>query len=373
MSDKKDINISHSTRTIDQLYNSAVTHIDAARQSVQRTINIQMIKAYWLIGQDIVLNEQSGEERAEYGKSVLKLLSNKLQQKYKRGFGIDTLEQARKFYIIYQEVAEEGKSDAARRKLEPPSFNGNLSWTHYRALMRVKRSDARSFYEKEATQNCWSSRELERQIGSLLFERLSRTKNQQEILKLSQEGQEIDNPEDAIKEPLILEFLGLPESHKLIESKVEDALITNLQKFLLELGKGFSFIARQKRLSLDNDHYYADLVFYHVILKCYVIIDIKTHRLEHADLGQMQLYVNYFDMEVKRPDDNPTIGLVLCTEKRDEMAKYMLGEKGKQIFASTYQFHLPTEEELAKELKREIKEIKHELGEKSDEESEENK
>jgi len=187
------------------------------------------------------------------------------------------------------------------------------------------------------------------------------SKDKSEVLQLAYEGQEINKPEDAIKEPLVLEFLGLPESHRLIESKVEEALINNLQTFLLELGKGFAFIARQKRLSLDNDHYYADLVFYHIILKCYVVIDIKTHRLTHADLGQIQLYVNYFDEEIKQQEDNPTIGLVLCTEKRDEMAKYMLGEKAKQIFASTYQFHLPTEKELEKELKREIKVIKHEL------------
>lgn len=179
--------------------------------------------------------------------------------------------------------------------------------------------------------------------------------------KTCYEGQEINTPEDAIKEPLILEFLGLPETHKLVESNIEEALINNLQHFLLELGKGFSFVARQKRLSLDNDHYYADLVFYHVILKCYVIIDIKTHKLTHADLGQMQLYVNYFDLAIKQESDNPTIGLVLCTEKRDEMAKYMLGEKAKQIFSGTYQFHLPTVEELEKELKREINAIKHQF------------
>ncbi len=227
--------------------------------------------------------------------------------------------------------------------------------------MRLKHLEARQFYEQEVRQNCWSARELERQIGSLLFDRLAMSKDKEGLLQLVHKGQEINKPEDAIKEPLILEFLGLPESHKLVESKVEEALINNLQHFLLELGKGFSFVARQKRLSLDSDHYYADLVFYHVILKCYVILDLKTRPLTHADLGQMQLYVNYFDMEIKQVSDNPTVGLVLCTEKRDEMARYMLGEKAKQIFSSTYQFHLPTEKELEKELKREIKAIKHDL------------
>ena len=178
-------------------------------------------------------------------------------------------------------------------------------------------------------------------------------------MKLACQGQEISHPEDVIKEPLVLEFLGLPESHQLVESKLEESLITNLQQFLLELGKGFAFVGRQKRLTLDGEHYYADLVFYHVVLKCYVVIDLKTKKLTHADLGQILLYVNYFDQEVKTDNDNPTIGLILCTKKNDAMVKYMLGDKAKQIFAKRYQFHLPTEEELEAELKREIKEIKY--------------
>lgn len=186
---------------------------------------------------------------------------------------------------------------------------------------------------------------------------MSRSRDKEGLLKLSCKGQEINTPEDAIKEPVVLEFLGIPETHKLVESQLEEALINNLQSFLLELGRGFAFLARQKRLTLEGDHFYADLVFYHIILKCYCIIDIKTHELTHADLGQMQLYVNYFDREVKKADDNPTIGLVLCTGKNNTMVKYMLGEKTKQIFASKYQFHLPTEEELTEELKREVKNI----------------
>lgn len=345
--------------SIDKLFNRASKHIDDARHTIQRSVNVEMIKAYWLIGQDIIETQQLGVARAEYGKSLLKQLSVKLQKKYKRGFGVDTLEQARKFYLVYQGNSLSEKSDALRRKLTLPSFDRNLSWTHYRALMRIHSYESREFYENEAAQNCWSARELERQIGSRLYERLTMSGDKSEVLKIACKGQEINKPEDVIKEPLVLEFLGLPESHYLVESKVEQALISNLQTFLLELGKGFAFVARQKRLSLDNDHYYADLVFYHVILKCYVVIDIKTRRLTHADLGQIQLYTNYFDEAIKQQDDNPTIGLVLCTGKRDEMAKYMLGEKAKQIFASTYQFHLPTEEELAKELKKEIKAMPH--------------
>ena len=281
---------------IDSLCHRVSEHIEQARQQVQRTIDTEMVKAYWLIGQEIVQEEQYGKERSAYGKAVLKNLSDRLQKQYKRGFGVDTLEQARKFYLIYQEVT---KSDALRRKSAPtPNLSPNLSWTHYRALIRVKRPEARQFYEIEALKNHWSSRELERQIGSLLFDRLAKSKDKEGLMKLVHKGQEVSNAEDAIKDPMVLEFLGLPESHQLIESKLEIALINNLQNFLLELGKGFAFVARQKRLTFDSNHFYADLVFYHVILKCYVIVDLKTHPLTHADLGQMLLYVNYFDVDL---------------------------------------------------------------------------
>jgi len=350
---------------MDTLYNKASKHIDTARQAVQNTINIEMIKAYWRIGRDIVQEQQEGTERAKYGKAVLKALSVKLQLHYKRGFSVDVLEKARKFYLIYQMDTASQKSATLSRKSDEPPLIPNLAWSHYVELLSVTRDEARQFYALEASQNKWTVRELRRQMDSFLYDRLAKAKDKELVLQLAHKGQEINKPADAIKEPLVLEFLGVPEPHKLSETNLESALISNLQSFLLELGKGFAFIARQKRLSFDNSHYYADLVFYHVILKCYVIIDIKTHELTHADLGQMQLYVNYFDMEIKQGSDNPTVGLVLCTKKRDEMAKYMLGDKAKQIFASTYQFHLPTEDELAKELKREIKAIKHDLAQES--------
>lgn len=343
---------------VEALYTRVSEHIERARQSVQRSVDTEMVKAYWCIGRDIVEEEQSGEGRGQYGKAILEKLSKKLQLKYRRGFGVDTLEQTRKFYITYQLDCSNQISDALRRKSETPVFNPNLSWTHYRELMRITRLEARKFYEIEAAKNNWSSRELQRQIASLLFERLSKTKDKEGLLKLACQGQEITDPFDAIKEPFVLEFLGLPELHQLIESKLEDALINNLQQFLLELGKGFAFVARQKRLTLDGDHFYADLVFYHVILKCYIIIDIKTKKLSHADLGQMQLYVNYFDEEIIKPDDNPTLGLILCTQKNEAVVKYTLGEKAKKIFTSRYQFHLPTEAELEAELKRELKKLK---------------
>lgn len=349
------------TNRIDSLCHRVSGHIDQARKHVQRTIDTEMVKAYWLIGREIVQEEQYGKERSEYGKAVLKKLSQRLQKQYKRGFSVDTLEQARKFYLTYQEVK---KSDAVRRKsVLIPNLSPNLSWTHYRALIRVKRPEARQFYEIEAEKNHWSSRELERQIGSLLFDCLAKSKDKEGLMKLVHKGQEIGKPEDAIKDPMVLEFLGLPASHQLTESKFEIALINNLQNFLLELGKGFAFIARQKRLTFDSNHFYADLVFYHVILKCYVIVDLKTHPLTHADLGQMLLYVNYFDKEIKMENDNLTLGLVLCTQKSDAMVKYMLDEKANKIFASTYQFHLPSEKELEAELKREFEQLKHDLRE----------
>lgn len=364
---KKDkVLVSSAEKRITALYSRVTSHIEQARNRIQKTVDSEMVKAYWLIGQDIVKEEQHGKERAEYGKTILKNLSAKLQNKYVRGFGVDTLEQARKFYLTYQPLDENKKSDALRRKSETPHFNPNLSWTHYRLLMRITRSEARMFYEYEAGKNHWSSRELERQVSSLLFDRLAKSKDKEGLLKLACKGQEIINPVDSIKEPIVLEFLGIPESHRLVESKLEEALLNNLQTFLLEMGKGFAFVARQKRLTLEGDHFYADLVFYHVILKCYVIIEIKTKKLTHADLGQMQLYVNYFDKEIKMDNDNPTLGLILCTEKNDAIVKYTLDDKAKQIFTSKYQFHLPTEEQLEQELKREIKEIKYQLSKLND-------
>ncbi|OGT28009.1 MAG: hypothetical protein A3I77_06820 [Gammaproteobacteria bacterium RIFCSPLOWO2_02_FULL_42_14] len=340
---------------VDLLYGKVVSYIDRARSNVQKTIDSEMVKAYWLIGREIIEEEQQGKSRAEYGTNLLNELSRKLNRKYGKGFGVSTLKDIRQFYLTYSVT---GQISHAVRGESLINFNQNLGWIHYRALMRVSRKAARQFYEVEAEKNHWSGRELERQIGSLLFDRLAKSKDKNGLLRLAHKGQEINHPEDVMKEPLILEFLGLSESHQLVESKLETALIDNLQKFMLELGKGFAFVARQKRLSLDGDHFYADLVFYHVILKCYIIIDIKTRPLGHADLGQIQLYVNYFDQSIKQKNDNPTIGLVLCTKGKDEMAKYLLGDKTKQIFTKTYQLHLPTEEELQTELKREIKSIK---------------
>lgn len=250
---------------------------------------------------------------------------------------------------------------ALRAKSQISEFNHNLSWIHYRTLMSESREEVRRFYEMETLKNCWSTRELERQMGSLLFERLARSKDKKGLMKLACKGQEIIKPEDAIKEPVVLEFLNIPESHKLVESKLEEALISNMQSFLLEMGRGFAFVARQKCLTLDGKHFYCDLVFYHYILKRFILMDLKTHELNHADLGQMQLYVNYFDMEEKAKDDNSTIGLILYTKQSKKMVKYFFGDRDQNIFAKKYQFYLPTEKELETALKKEIREIKHKL------------
>lgn len=237
----------------------------------------------------------------------------------------------------------------------PGQLHPNLSWTHYRTLLRVDKPEARAFYEIEALENNWAARELERQICSLLYERLALSRDKKGLMRLATKGHVVQKPTDVFKDPVVIEFLGLPESPKLAETDLETALINNMQTFLLELGKGFAFVARQQRLTLDGDHFYADLVFYHTILKCYVIIDLKTGKLTHGDLGQVQLYVNYYDREKRTAGDNPTLGLILCAEKNDAVVRYTLPENQRKIFAGQYKLYLPTEAELRAEMRREVR------------------
>jgi len=223
--------------------------------------------------------------------------------------------------------------------------------------LRERRPAARAFYEIEAINNAWSVRELSRQISSLLFDRLAKSRDKKGLMNLATHGQEISRPVDVFKDPFVIEFLGLPESPKLVESKLEQALLENLQQFLLELGKGFAFVSRQERITLAGDHFYIDLVFYHTILKCYVLIDLKVGKLTHADLGQIQFYANYFDRERRTEGDNPTLGLILCPDKNDAVVKYTLGDQNRKIFTSRYQLHLPTEAELQAEIRRELRQL----------------
>ena len=351
----------------------------AARSQSVRSVNTAHVCANWLIGQQIVDAEQGGEGRAEYGAALLKRLSAELAQEYGTGFSVSALQYMRAFYLGYPQLIDLPLESLATGQLVPSreiqhalrvNFEGGsdqgwkpgrlcpgLSWTHYRVLLKVERRTVRDFYEIEAVKSGWSARQLERQINSLLFERLLKSRDKAGLIALANEGLSVNQPADVIKDPYVLEFLDLPESHRLVESRIEEALISRLQEFLLELGSGFAFVGRQVRLTLDGDHFYPDLVFYHVKLKCYVIIDLKVTRLSHGDLGQMQLYVHYYDREIANPDDNPSIGLILCTDKNDAVVRYVLGEHDQQIFASRYRLELPTEELLRAELERELERL----------------
>ncbi len=358
------------------LFNRVVEILERARTNVVRSVNSQMVIAYWLVGREIVEEEQQGEKRAEYGKRLLEDLSPRLTEHYGKGFSVTSLKYFRSFYSAYSNRAPAiGRPAGDRLPLagkgrpmgdelrdpksylagdeSPKGFLPDLSWSHYRALMRVENEHARSFYELEAARNSWNKRQLERQIHSFYYERLLKSKDKAGMKELANQGEAAEQPVDVIKDPYVLEFLDLPESPRLVESELESALISRLQEFLLELGAGFAFIGRQKRLTLDGDHFYPDLIFYHTRLKCYVVIDLKVAKLSHGDLGQMQMYVNYYDREVRALEDNPTVGLILCAEKNDAVVRYVLGEENEQIFASRYRLELPSEEELRRELERE--------------------
>jgi len=323
---------------IPQLYEKVAQIIEESKKKIVSSVNSLIVKTYWEIGKEIVEEEQKGELRAEYGTHLLKNLSVKLSETFGKGFDERNLRSMRKLYQTY------------------PIWNAvrsELSWTHYRLLLKVDEENKRSFYEVETINNNWSTRELERQINSLLFERLALSKDKACVLEMAKQGQVLATASDLVKDPYVLEFLGIPQSEKLLEKDLESALINELQKFLLELGKGFSFVARQKRISMDDENYYIDLVFYNYILKCFVLIDLKIGKLAHQDLGQMQMYVNYYTREMMNESDNEPIGIVLCADKSEAVVKYTLSEENKQIFASRYKLYLPTEEELKAELLRE--------------------
>jgi predicted nuclease of restriction endonuclease-like (RecB) superfamily len=311
--------------------------IESTRGNIIRAVNTEMVLAYWYIGREIVEEEQKGHSRAAYGKGLLENLAGRLSVDFGQGFDVTNLWRMVQFYRTYPILG------ALRRE---------LSWTHYRILMRVDDPQARSFYEVECVKNNWSARELERQKGSLLFERLALSRDKKAVMRLAQKGQELQTYQDMIKDPYVLEFTGLPPQGKLYETGVEQALIDNLARFLLELGRGFTFVARQKRITLDGDHFYIDLVFYNAILKCYVLADLKIGKLVHQDIGQMQMYVNFYDRELKAADDNPTVGLILCEDKKEAVVRYTLSKDNRQIFASRYKLYLPSQEELLRELRK---------------------
>ena len=309
------------------------------------------------IGRRTVEHEQKGATRAEYGKELLKELSARLTEEFGKGFSPVNLSLIRKFFLTWRDRTPGPIFQTASEKLKavpiPRTVSGKspftLSWSHYVLLMSLKNPEARSFYEIEAASQDWSLRELKRQVASALYERLALSRDKEKVRKLADEGQVLIRPEDMLKEPYVLEFLGLDEKASYSETELETAIISHLEHFLLELGKGFLFEARQKRFTFDEDHFFVDLVFYNRLLRCYVIIDLKLDKLTHQDLGQMQMYVNYFDRYVKTPDENPTIGILLCQEKKDAIVELTL-PPGANIHAKEYQLYLPSKELLRKKL-----------------------
>lgn len=331
-----------STEEYNQVYQEIRSILTDARNQAWRAVNSAMVTAYWNVGRTIVQNEQRGRIRAEYGKRLIEILSQRLKSEFGKGFDRSNIWNMRAFFITYP------KLEAVRRE---------LSWTHYRILLKVENPDARAFYEAEAVNANWSTRELERQINSLLFDRLALSRNKECIKSLAQKGHQLRKPADLIKDPYVLEFTGLRQDEHFFESDLESALIRKLKNFLLELGKGFAFMGRQQRITLDGDHFYIDLVFYNRLMNSFVLIDLKTGKLNPQDFGQMQMYVNYYKREIMKEDENPPIGIILCTDKNDAVVKYTLPDNNQHIFASKYKLYLPSEEELAKELQQERQQI----------------
>ncbi|OPC36220.1 PDDEXK nuclease domain-containing protein [Elizabethkingia miricola] len=319
-----------------------------ARMKAYQSVNSVMVEAYWLIGKRIVEEEQNGKERAEYGEALLKNLSVVLTKEFGKGFSSSNLRNFRQFYLTYSdpEICY--------------TLCSKLTWSHNRLIMRIDSNAARNYYLKEASEQNWSVRVLERHINTFYYERLLSTQNKEETVQYST-GQNNDLARDFIKDPYVFEFLNIPEPISASENDIEAALIGNLQQFLLELGKGFSFIGRQFRISTETSHFYIDLVFYNYILKCFVLFDLKIAKLTHQDAGQMDMYIRMFDDLKKQPEDNPTIGIILCTEKDETVVKYSILNEHKQLFATKYLPYLPTEEELTAEIKREKLFLKQKL------------
>ena len=391
---KKTKNKMVKTDSTNSLFDRVVSILEQARANTVRAVNSNMILAYWHIGQEIVNELQGGQERAEYGKQLIQDLSTKLTQRYGKGFSETNLKYFRLFYQTYahrlpeirhkesdnsaltqirhkacDELSTSKKGRKSTGVLDDMSlavqgdrlvkdFSSQLSWSHYRVLTKVENKNEQLFYEIEAEKENWSEPELERQIHSFLFARLLKSRDKNGLMNLVRQGQILEKPSDTIKEPYILDFLGLPDSQVLHESNLEAAIIANLQSFLLELGKGFAFVGRQKRIQFGDKFFYIDLVFYNCILKCYLLIDLKIGELTHQDIGQMDGYVRMFDEKYRAENDNPTIGLILCAKKDETIAHYSVLKDSKQLFASKYMLYLPTEEELQREIERERRLLK---------------
>lgn len=326
--------------------------LQGAQKQVKTAVNLSMTYAYFEIGKMIVEEEQNGANRAAYGQRVLKELSAFLTRRFGKGFSADNLKLMRRFYMVYAKD-EIGETAFTQFAVFPAVSTGRkfyLSWSHYLKLMRITNPEERHFYEIEAVKNDWSLSELNRQFDSSLYERLALSKDKKQVALLAKKGQIIEKPTDVVKDPYVLEFLNLPELPEYSESELEKRIIDHLQQFLLELGTGFTFVGRQERLTFEEEHFRVDLVFYNRLLRCFVLFDLKIGTLKHQDIGQMQMYVNYYDRKVKLADENPTIGIVLCKDKKDAIVEMTLPENNTQIFASKYETVLPSKEELKKLL-----------------------
>lgn len=344
------------------LCQKAVDLIDRARNTAIREVNLVQLLTYYTLGKWIVEVQQGGSGRAKYGKRVLETLSDALNHVFGKGYSVSTLTNIRKFYEIYKNrISAPLVTDFSEPNPQPlvTKFGNDvpfrLSWTHYLILMRIQNEDERDFYEQLAIQENWGKRELSRQYGSSLYERMLIGKGKQQILRLSKKGRLAEKPADLVKDPYILEFLGIPEQTDFSETELESRLIDHLQEFLLELGTGFAFVARQKRFTFEEDHFRVDLVFYNRLLQCFVLFDLKTEKLKHQHLGQMQMYVNYYDRYEKTDFENPTIGILLCPQKNDAVVELTLPENS-NIFASQYQLYLPDKKLLQKKLQEWIEE-----------------
>ena len=316
--------------------------IAEAQEKAVRAVDFQRVLMYWNIGKTIFEEEQQGQERAEYGTYLIKHLSKELEPEYGTSFSVRQLELSRQFFRTFP-IAN--------------SLRSQLNWTQYRLLIRIEDESKREYYIAEAARNNWTARQLERQINSQLYERLLLSNDKERVLAVAQGEQKPEKATDIIKDPMYLEFLGLKREAAYYEKDLEQAIITHLQEFLLEIGNGFTFVARQQRIHLDGDDFFADLIFYNRLLRCFVIIELKTHKLTHQDLGQLQMYVNYYDRTQKLPDENPTIGILLSAEKNNAVVKFTLPEDNKTILASQYKLYLPSEEVLKQELIKELKEL----------------
>lgn len=316
--------------------------IITARTTAIRSVDFERVKMYWKLGERIFIEEQKGQDRAEYGAYLLQNVALEIEKEFGSGFSVRQLERARRFYRTYPIAT---------------ALRTQLNWYQYRLLIQISDNDKREYYELETANNNWTGRELERQINSGLYERLLLSNDKKSVLEVARKERQPESPTEIIKDPMVLEFLGLKPDAAYYEKDLERALITNLQAFLLELGNGFSFVARQKRILLEDDEFFADLVFYNRLLRCFVIIELKTHKITHEDIGQLQMYVNYYDRNEKAPDENPTIGILLCADKNDLLVKYTLPENNNTILASKYQLYLPTEKQLAEQLRIELQEF----------------